>query len=253
MATLAKAPASTPAKKAAAKKATVKAVAPAAVKALPDTTTTLTITSKNYSSWSLRGWLLARFAGLPFVEHVLPPDDPSTRAEILLLSSSILVPCLEHQGIRVWDTLAIAEYLNEVCPDAHLLPADAKARAHCRAISGEMHSGFSALRSSLPMNLRNHFPKFKIWSRAQADIDRITAIWRDCIQTYGGPFLFGAQRTVADAMYAPVCTRFLTYDVKVDPVSQAYCALMLSQPEMKEWLKGAKSEPLDIDELDVEF
>ena len=258
MATLAKAPASTPAKKAAAKKtvarkATVKAVAPAAVKALPDTTTTLTITSKNYSSWSLRGWLLARFAGLPFVEHALPPDDPSTRAEILLLSSSILVPCLEHQGIRVWDTLAIAEYLNEVCPDAHLLPADAKARAHCRAISGEMHSGFSALRSSLPMNLRNHFPKFKIWSRAQADIDRITAIWRDCISTYGGPYLFGAQRTVADAMYAPVCTRFATYDVKLDPVCQAYRDLMLGQPEMKEWLKGAKAEPADIDELDVEF
>lgn len=257
MATLAKAPA----KKAAAKKSTARAVAPAAVKAssppplkaLPDTTTTLTITSKNYSSWSLRGWLLTRFAGLPFVEHALPPDDPSTRAEILLLSSSILVPCLEHQGIRVWDTLAIAEYLNEVCPEAQLLPADAKARAHCRAISGEMHSGFSALRSSLPMNLRNHFPKFKIWSRAQADIDRITAIWRDCIETYGGPFLFGAQRTVADAMYAPVCTRFLTYDVKVDPISQAYCTLMLSQPEMKEWLKGAKAEPLDIDELDVEF
>ncbi|WP_081961277.1 glutathione S-transferase family protein [Aquabacterium sp. NJ1] len=258
MATLAKAPARTPAKKAAAKKAVarkapIKAVAPAAVKALPDTTTTLTITSKNYSSWSLRGWLLARFAGLPFVEHVLPPEDPSTRAEILLLSSSILVPCLEHQGIRVWDTLAIAEYLNEVCPEAHLLPADAKARAHCRAISGEMHSGFSALRSSLPMNLRNHFPKFKIWSRAQADIDRITAIWRDCISTYGGPYLFGAQRTVADAMYAPVCTRFATYDVKLDAVCQAYCDLMLSQPEMKEWLKGAKAEPADIDELDVEF
>lgn len=258
MATLAKAPA----KKAAAKKSASTAVAktskpsPAkapAAKALTDTTTTLTITSKNYSSWSLRGWLLTRFAGLPFEEHVLPPDDPSTRAEILLLSSSILVPCLEHKGIRVWDTLAIAEYLNEVCPDAHLLPADAKARAHCRAISGEMHSGFSALRSSLPMNLRNHFPKFKIWSRAQADIDRITAIWRDCLSTYGGPFLFGAERSIADAMYAPVCTRFLTYDVKVDPVSQAYCELMLSQPEMKEWLKGAKSEPLDIDELDVEF
>lgn len=261
MATLAKAPAGTPAKKAAAKKAPHKAAAPSAVKASParpaqaltDATTMLTITSKNYSSWSLRGWLLARFAGLPFEEHALPPDDPSTRAEILLLSSSILVPCLEHQGIRVWDTLAIAEYLNEVCPEAHLLPADAKARAHCRAISGEMHSGFAALRSSLPMNLRNHFPKFKIWSRAQADIDRITAIWRDCLSTYGGPYLFGAQRTIADAMYAPVCTRFATYDVKLDPVCQAYCELMLGQPEMQEWLKGAKAEPIDIDELDVEF
>ena len=242
MATLAKAPA---------KKAPAKKALPAQAAAVG--TTTLTITSKNYSSWSLRGWLLTRFSGLPFTENVLPPDDPSTRAEILLLSSSILVPCLTHKGIRVWDTLAIAEYLNEVCPEAHLLPADAGARAHCRAISGEMHSGFSALRSSLPMNLRNHFPKFKVWSRAQADIDRITSIWRDCIETYGGPFLFGKERTVADAMYAPVCTRFATYDIKLDATCQAYSDLMLSQPEMKEWLKGAKSEPNDIDELDVEF
>jgi len=201
----------------------------------------------------MRGWLLTRFAGLPFVENVLPPDDPSTRAEILLLSSSILVPCLVHNGVRVWDTLAIAEYLNEVCPDAQLLPADVVARAHCRAICGEMHSGFSAMRSSLPMNLRAHFPKFKIWSRAQADIDRITAIWKECLEAYGGPFLFGTERTIADAMYAPVCTRFVTYDVKLDPVSKAYCELMLSQPEVKDWINAAKSEPADIDELDVEF
>ncbi|MFW9615175.1 glutathione S-transferase family protein [Aquabacterium sp.] len=215
--------------------------------------TTLTITSKNYSSWSLRGWLLVRFAGLPFAEHVLPPDDPSTRAEILLLSSSILVPCLSHEGVRVWDTLAIAEYLNEVCPEAHLLPADRAARAHCRAISGEMHSGFSALRSSLPMNLRGNFPDFKVWSRAQADIDRICAIWRECLDTYGGPFLFGAQRTIADAMYAPVCTRFTTYHVKLDTVCQSYVDRILAMPDMKDWIKAAKSEPIDIDELDVEF
>ena len=215
--------------------------------------TELTLTSKNYSSWSLRGWLLTRFSGLPFTENVLPPDDPSTRAEILLLSSSILVPSLVHNGVRVWDTLAIAEYLNEVCPEAQLLPADVAARAHCRAISGEMHSGFSAMRSSLPMNLRAHFPKFKIWSRAQADIDRICAIWRECIEAYGGPFLFGEQRTIADAMYAPVCTRFATYDVKLDKVCQAYCDLMLAQPEVKDWIKAAESEPADIDELDVEF
>lgn len=227
----------------------------AAAKASPLTTdTTLTITSKNYSSWSLRGWLLTRFAGLDFTEHVLPPDDPSTRAEILLLSSSILVPCLTHQGIKVWDTLAIAEYLNEACPKAGLLPADAKARAHCRAISGEMHSGFSALRSSLPMNLRGHFPKFKIWSRAQADIDRICTIWRDCLATYGGPYLFGKTRTVADAMYAPVCTRFATYDVALDPACAAYRDLMLREPEMQAWIKAAKAEAIDnIDELDVEF
>jgi len=239
-------------KEKAARKTTSRAAPPPGPRRI-DTSTTLTITSKNYSSWSLRGWLLARFAGLPFTEHVLPPDDPSTRAEILLLSSSILVPSLVHNGIRVWDTLAIAEYLNEVCPEAHLLPADPKARAHCRAISGEMHSGFSALRSSLPMNLRGHFPDFKVWSRAQADIDRICTIWRECLDTYGGPFLFGAQRSVADAMYAPVCTRFATYDVKLDATCAAYRDLMLSQPEMKEWFKAARSEPIDIDELDVEF
>jgi len=235
----------------AAPKVSAKPVAP---KAAATTSTTLTITSKNYSSWSLRGWVLTRFAGLDFAENVLPPDDPSTRAEILLLSSSILVPCLNHDGIKVWDTLAIAEYLNEVCPKAGLLPPDAKARAHCRAISGEMHSGFSALRSSLPMNLRGHFPKFKIWSRAQADIDHICTIWRDCLDTYGGPYLFGKKRTVADAMYAPVCTRFATYDVPLDKACAAYRDLMLQEPEMLEWFKAAKAESLDnIDELDVEF
>jgi len=214
---------------------------------------TLTITSKNYSSWSLRGWLLARFAGLAFDEHIISPDDPSTRAEILLLSSSIRVPRLQHGPVQVWDTLAIAEYLHETFPDAGLLPDDVQARAHCRAICGEMHSGFSALRSSLPMNLRAHFPKFKVWSRAQADIDHITSIWRDCIATHGGPFLYGARRTMADAMYAPVCTRFATYDVPLDPVCQAYCNLMLAQPEMKAWKQAALKEPADIDELDVEF
>ncbi len=116
--------------------------------------TTLTISSKNYSSWSLRGWLLARFAGLDFDEVVLPPDDPGVRAEMLLLSPSMLVPCLRHEGATVWDTLAIAEYLNELKPKAGLLPADRAARAHCRSICGEMHSGFTSLRSALPMNLK---------------------------------------------------------------------------------------------------
>ena len=254
MAPTAQAPARpTAAKKAAAKKPVSAKPAAKAPKATPATSATLTITSKNYSSWSLRGWLLTRFASLPFDEKVLPPDDPDTRAEILLLASSIRVPSLVHAGTHVWDTLAIAEYLNEVCPEAQLLPADRAARAHCRAISGEMHSGFSALRSSLPMNLRAHFPKFKVWSRAQADIDRICDIWRECIETYGGPYLFGEHRTVADAMYAPVCTRFATYDVPLDKTCAAYRDLMLGQAEMKEWLRAAKAEPTDIDELDVEF
>jgi len=219
----------------------------------PTARAVLTITSKNYSSWSLRGWLLTRLSGLPFEENVLPPDDPSNRADLLLLSSSIRVPDLKVGDVHVWDTLAIAEYLNECFPEAQLLPADPKARAHCRAISGEMHSGFASLRSALPMNLRAHFPKFKVWSRAQADIDRITTIWRECLQAYGGPYLFGAHRSIADAMYAPVCTRFRTYDVKLDAVSDAYCDTILAMPEMKEWIQAAKAEPADIDELDVEF
>src|SRR5579871_6468142 len=117
------------------------------------TMATLTISSKNYSSWSLRGWLLCRMAGLEFAEEVVPVEDPANRAELLLLSPSILVPCLVHDGMRIWDTLAIAEYLNEIKPEAGLLPASRAARARCRSICGEMHSGFANLRSALPMNL----------------------------------------------------------------------------------------------------
>lgn len=213
----------------------------------------LTLTSKNYSSWSLRGWLMAKFAKLDFVEQTMSPDDPATRAEILLLSSSIKVPRLEHDGVTVWDVLAIGEYLNEIKPKAGLLPADVAARAHCRAICGEMHSGFAALRSALPMNLKAHFPNFKVWSKAQADIDHVKEIWRDCLETYGGPFLFGAKRTLADAMYAPVCTRFLTYDVPLDEACAAYCDHIMALPEIQAWIESAKTEPDDIEELDMEF
>src|SRR5664279_5609632 len=153
-----------------------------ATQATEATEATLTISSKNYSSWSLRGWLLTKFSGLPFQEKLLPPNDAGARAEILLLSPSILVPCLTHNGIKVWDTLAIAEYLNEVRPDAGLMPTDRATRAHCRSICGEMHSGFSALRSALPMNLKARFPGFKVWSRAQADIVHITSIWKACLK-----------------------------------------------------------------------
>jgi glutathione S-transferase len=214
--------------------------------------TLLRITSKNYSAWSLRGWLMAKFADLAFKEEIVSPDDPAARAEILLLSSSILVPCLTHGNIVVWDTLAIGEYLNEIRPSAKLLPADQGARAHCRAICGEMHSGFSALRAALPMNLKAHFPNFKVWSRAQSDIDRITTIWKQCLGMYGGPFLFG-ERTLADAMYAPVVTRFMTYDVPLDPICAAYCKRIMALAPMREWIAAAEEEPDEIDELDMEF
>ncbi len=216
-------------------------------------TTKLAITSKNYSSWSLRGWLMAKFARLPFEEEWIAPDDPVVKAEILLLAPSIKVPCLTHDGIEVWDTLAIGEYLNEIRPKAGLLPADRAARAHCRSICGEMHSGFSAMRGALPMNLKGHFPAFKVWERARKDIDRVVEIWQDCLERYGGPYLFGDKPCVADAMYAPVVTRFVTYDVAIDPKCAAYCETIMALPEMKEWFAAAQLEPDDIDELDMEF
>jgi glutathione S-transferase len=213
---------------------------------------TLTISSKNYSSWSLRGWLLTKFSGLPFDEITTSPDDPSARAEILLLSPTILVPCLRHDGATVWDTLAIGEYLNEAMPDAGLLPADGIERAHCRSICGEIHSGFTTLRASLPVNIKGHFPNFKIWTRAQADIDRVCTIWRECLAISGGPFLFG-ERSMADAMYAPVVTRFATYDVKLEPRLTTYADAIMNMPEMAEWIASAKAEPEEIEELEVEY
>ena len=214
--------------------------------------TSLTISSKTYSSWSLRGWLIAKMSGIPFEEIVTAPDDASARAEILLLSPSVLVPCLTYKGVRIWDTLAIAEFLNEIAPKAGLLPKDQMRRAHCRAICGEMHSGFVSLRAALPMNLKAHIPGFKVWSKAQADIDRITEIWRECLQAYGGPYLFG-ELSIADAMYAPVVTRFRTYDVKLDDVSEAYCEQILAWPAIQEWQEAASSEKDEIEELEAEF
>ena len=213
----------------------------------------LTIASKNYGAWSLRGWLLCKLAGLDFDEEPVASNDPSTRAELLLLSPSFLVPCLTHNGVRVWDTLAIAEYLNEILPDAGLLPDTLAARAHCRSISGEMHAGFSNMRSALPMNLKAHHPGFKVWAGAQADIDRIVSIWRECLASAKGPFLFGSKPGMADAMFAPVVTRFLTYDVKLDSDCAAYCKAIMALPAMQEWVEGAKAEPDEVVELDVEF
>jgi glutathione S-transferase len=212
----------------------------------------LTISSKNYSSWSLRGWLLCRMAGVEFVEEVVPVDDPANRAELLLLSPSILVPCLTHNGIKIWDTLAIAEYLNEIKPKAGLLPKDRAARARCRAICGEMHSGFSNLRSALPMNLKARRYGFKVWSGAQADIDRISTIWRECFAAYHGPYLFG-ELSMADAMYAPVVTRFVSYDVPLDNVCAAYSDRIMALPQMAEWCQAAMQEPDELEELDMEF
>jgi len=212
----------------------------------------LSISSKNYGSWSLRGWLLCKFAGLAFAEKVIPSDDPSIRAELLLLSPSFLVPCLTHDGVKVWDTLAIAEYLHEIRPRAGLLPADRAARAHCRAVSGEMHSGFSNLRSALPMNLKARYPGFKVWAGAQPDIERVIAIWRECLAAYGGPYLFGSKPGMADAMYAPVVSRFRTYGLPLTGPAAAYAEAVWNDPDFQLWYEAARSETLRVPKYEVQ-
>jgi glutathione S-transferase len=213
---------------------------------------TLTINSRNYGAWSLRGWLLCKFAGLDFDVEVVDSHDPDARAELLLLSPSFLVPRLRHGDLVIWDTLAIAEYLNETL-DGPLLPTEPKAKAWCRSISGEVHSGFANLRSALPMNIKSRHPGFPVWAGAQADIDRVEALWNECLEASGGPYLFGPQRTMADAMYAPVCTRLQTYDVKTGAVAADYVETILGMPEMIEWIEAARLEPDDVEELEMEF
>ncbi|HEX3947498.1 MAG TPA: glutathione S-transferase [Acidimicrobiales bacterium] len=214
---------------------------------------TLTINSRNYGAWALRGWLLCKFAGLDFGVEVVDHQDPGVRDELLLLSPSFLVPRLEHDELVVWDTLAIGEYLYEILPESSLLPEDPRARARCRSVSGEVHSGFANLRSALPMNIKAHHPSFPVWAGVQADVDRIETVWNECLATSGGPFLFGSGRTLADAMYAPVCTRLETYDVKVGAAAAGYAEAVLAMPEMVEWIDAARREPDDVEELEMEF
>jgi glutathione S-transferase len=213
----------------------------------------LTISSRNYSSWSLRAWLFCQLADLDVEVESVPMDDPNNRAELLLLSPTVLTPRLEHDGASVWDTLAIGEYLEENFPEANLLPAERIKRAHCRSVVGEMHAGFYNLRSALPMNLRGRYPGFRVFTGARSDIRRVLAIWTDCLEQYGGPFLFGQQLTLADAMYAPVCTRFVTYDVALDGKAADYRDRIIAWAPMQQRIEDSKAEPMEIEELDIEF
>lgn len=214
---------------------------------------TLYIGNKNYSSWSLRGWLMAKASGIAFEEVLIRLRQPNTKAEVLRHSPSGRVPALVHGEVSVWESLAIGEYLAELYPDANLWPRSRAARAVARSVSTEMHAGFSALRTHFPMNMRSSFPNRASTPEVQADIDRITAIWHDCRTRFGkdGPFLFGSAFSNADAMYAPVVSRFRTYKVELDAGTQAYCDAVWSWPPMQEWAAGAKNEPWVIE--DSEF
>ena len=196
---------------------------------------------------------MVKLSGIAFKEVMLGTDNADARAELLLLSPSMLVPCLSHGKVKVWDTLAIGEYLNEIAPKAQLLPTNVVHRAHCRAICGEMHSGFAAMRASLPMNIKARIKSFKVWSKAQLDIDRVIAIWQECLTNYKGPYLFGKKPSLADAMFAPVVLRFTTYGIALDKPYQSYCKHILAMPEIKQWIADAMAEPDDIEELEVEF
>ena len=204
----------------------------------------LIIANKAYSSWSLRPWIALKAQNVPFRETVICLDQPDTSEKIKAFSPTGKVPALQHGDTVVWDSLAILEYLAETFPDKSWWPAAKKARALARSISAEMHSGFANLRTNMTMNVRKSLPGVGHGPLVDVDIARITAMWQEARAAHGkgGPYLFGAFSN-ADAMYAPVVTRFKTYGVKLDPVSQAYCDAVLAHPSMREWYISAAGEP----------
>jgi glutathione S-transferase len=212
----------------------------------------LVVGNKNYSSWSLRAFLAARAAGVPFDEVLVRLSEPGSKGELLKHSPAGKVPTLKHGARTIWDSLAIIEYLAEIRPDAGLWPADAAARAHARSIAAEMHSGFQALRAKMPMNLRKSLPGKGRGRDVADDIERIRAIWRDCLARYaaGDPYLFG-RFSAADVMYTPVATRFRSYTVELDEPCQAYVDAVLLRPDYLEWHAAALEEPWVIAEDEV--
>lgn len=218
---------------------------------------TLVVGNKNYSSWSMRGGLMVRIAGIECEEIVIPLDRPESAAAIRKHSPSGKVPVLLHRGLAVWESLAIAEYLNDLKPEAGLWPSSAAARAHARAISAEMHAGFADLRTHMPMNIRASYPGKGMAPGVRADIERITSMWRDCRKRFGGAFprddgfLFGTFGA-ADAMFAPVVTRFRTFGVALDADSEAYAKAVLAQPAVQEWIDAAKNEPWLIQSCELD-
>jgi len=205
---------------------------------------TIYLGNKNYSSWSLRAWLMLRRVGQEFDEVVIPLRENETRETILRYSPSGKVPALHHKGVVIWDSLAIGEFLAETYTKAGLWPRDAEKRAHARSISAEMHAGFPDLRRTMPMNMRSSFPGHEITPEAQADINRITAIWRDCRTHFGadGDFLFG-DFTIADAMFAPVVSRLKTYGVALDNGPRSYADAVWNLPDFQKWYEAAHNEP----------
>lgn len=218
------------------------------------TSTKLVIGNKNYSSWSLRGWLAAKQAEIDFEEAFVNLGDIDYKKQLRRHSTSAKVPVLIHDGLEIWDTLGIIEYLAELRPEAGLWPSERRARARARSISAEMHSSFTALRNAMPMNIRRSLKGRGRTSGVDADILRITEIWRDCLGKAGdGAFLFGSW-CAADAMFAPVASRFRTYGVELDETCQRYADALLTSGWFKAWEAEALNEPWIVpeDEIDMD-
>jgi len=214
----------------------------------------LVIGNKNYSSWSFRPWIAMKVAGIPFDEEVVSLDAADFKARVTRISGTGKVPALTDGQALVWESVAILEYLAEKFPNARLWPADPAARAHARAIAAEMHAGFVPLRRLLPMNMWRPVQKRDLTPEVQANVRRIEAMWTDCRTRHGadGPFLFG-RFGAADAMYAPVVSRFHTYDVEVNAVARAYMAAVMALPAWGEWRTAALREPWVLPEDEVDW
>ncbi len=212
---------------------------------------TLVIGNRNYSSWSMRAWLALRATGAPFDEVLVPLGRPETGAEILRWSPTGRVPALHDGGLVIWDSLAICEYLAEKFPAAGLWPADPAARAAARSVTAEMHSGFTALRSQMPMNLRASRPVAEREPAVDEDVRRILEIWESCRRDFGagGELLFG-EFTIADAFYAPVASRFITYGVDPQGAAGRYMAALWALPAVREWADAARAEDLRVSRYD---
>jgi glutathione S-transferase len=209
----------------------------------------LIIGNKNYSSWSFRPWIAMKVAGIAFEEQVIPFSDPNFKRTVLAVARNGKVPALDDGGVHVWESLAILEYLADKFPRAGLWPSDPPARAHARAVAAEMHAGFLALRRECPMNFWRPVLRRDLSPDAKTDAARIDAMWTDCRARFGqgGPFLFGSFGA-ADAMYAPIVSRFHTYAVEVGAPSRAYMAAVMALPAWNEWKDAALKEPWVVPE-----
>lgn len=212
---------------------------------------TLVIANKNYSSWSMRPWIVLKAFGIPFQEIQVKLGEPDTASQIASYTASGRVPVLLHGDMVIWDSLAICEYLAEQFHEKHLWPTNVAARAMARSMCAEMHAGFTDLRQSMWMNIRARFPGKGRTAGAQADIGRISELWEDCLSQFGHhEFLFG-DFSIADAYFAPVVMRFATYEVTLAPALQAYCERVKAHPAVAEWIIAAREEHFGVDKYDT--